>query len=376
MGQKGKVIVSVTNDLVTDNRVHKVCIFLVEEGYQVTLVGRRLKNSLEIQGRHYSTKRLRLLFTKGALFYLEFNFRLFFYLLLHRSSILVSNDLDTLLANYLVSKVKKVKLVYDTHEYFTEVPELVEHPFKQKIWQKLERWIFPKLRNVYTVNHSIAEIYHQKYSVPVQVVRNVAPLFYHSEKKSRELLGLPLDKFIIILQGSGINKKRGAEEAVEAMKSIEGALLLIIGGGDVLSILKKQVEINSLDKKVIFLPKMPYSEMMHYTCNADLGLAIDHTDVINHKLALPNKFFDYIQAQVPILATDLTEVRALIEQYDIGFILENPLTAERLSEKIREIMEMDVERINILKNNLLQAKEKENWQNELVKVQNIYSNLN
>ena len=143
-----------------------------------------------------------------------------------------------------------------------------------------------------------------------------------------------------------------------------------------LSILKKQVEINSLDKKVIFLPKMPYSEMMHYTCNADLGLAIDHNDVINHKLALPNKLFDYIQAQVPILATDLTEVRALIEQYDIGFILENPLTAERLSEKIREIMEMEVERNNILKNNLLQAKEKENWQNELVKVQNIYSNLN
>ena len=376
MGQKGKVIVSVTNDLVTDNRVHKVCIFLVEEGYQVTLVGRRLKNSLEIQGRHYSTKRLRLLFTKGALFYLEFNFCLFFYLLLHRSSILVSNDLDTLLANYLVSKVKKVKLVYDTHEYFTEVPELVEHPFKQKIWQKLERWIFPKLKNVYTVNHSIAKIYDQKYSVPVQVVRNVAPLFYHSEKKSRELLGLPLDKFIIILQGSGINKKRGAEEAVEAMKSIEGSLLLIIGGGDVLPILKQQVEINSLDKKVIFLPKMPYSEMMHYTCNADLGLAIDHTDVINHKLALPNKFFDYIQAQVPILATDLTEVRALIEQYDIGFIPENPLTAERLSENIREIMGLEVERINILKNNLLQKKEKENWQNELVKVQNIYSNLN
>jgi glycosyltransferase involved in cell wall biosynthesis len=376
MGNQQRIIVSVTNDLVTDNRVHKICQFLVSEGYSVTLVGRKLKESLELSEREYATKRLYLLFRTGPLFYLEFNLRLFLYLLVNRSNILVSNDLDTLLPNFLVSRLKSVKLVYDSHEYFTEVPELVEHPFKQKIWQKLERWIFPKLKNVYTVNHSIANIYHQKYSVPVQVVRNVAPLFYYSEKKSRELLGLPLDKFIIILQGSGINKKRGAEEAIEAMKSIEGALLLIIGGGDVLSILKKQVEINSLDKKVIFLPKMPYSEMMHYTCNADLGLAIDHTDVINHKLALPNKFFDYIQAQVPILATDLTEVRALIEQYDIGFILENPLTAERLSEKIREIMEMEVERINILKNNLLQAKEKENWQNELVKVQNIYSNLN
>jgi glycosyltransferase involved in cell wall biosynthesis len=266
--------------------------------------------------------------------------------------------------------------VYDSHEYFTEVPELVNNPFKQKIWQKLETWIFPKLKNVYTVNDSIARLYQEKYGVPVQVVRNVAPLFVNSEKKDITTLGLPLDKFIIILQGSGINKKRGAEEAVEAMKSIEGALLLIIGGGDVLSILKKQVEINSLDKKVMFLPKMPYSEMMHYTCNSDLGLAIDHTDVINHKLALPNKFFDYIQAQIPILATDLAEVRALIDHYDIGFILENPLTPARLSEKIREIMELDDVRMSGIKKNLLRAKGRETWGNELIRLKKIYSNLN
>ena len=376
MGQKGKVIVSVTNDLVTDNRVHKVCLFLVEEGYQVTLVGRRLKNSLEIQGRHYSTNRFRLLFTKGPLFYLEYNFRLFCYLLFYKVNLLVSNDLDTLIANFLVSKVKRVKLVYDTHEYFTEVPELVENPTKQKIWESVERWIFPKLKNVYTVNESIAQIYRDKYNVAVHVVRNVAPTFSPAEIKNRAQLDLPMDKFIIILQGSGINKKRGAEEAVESMKWIEGSLLVIIGGGDVLESLKQQVELNSIGHKVRFLPKMPYAEMMQYTCNADLGLAIDHTDVLNHKLALPNKFFDYIQAQIPILATDLTEVRALIDHYDIGFILENTLTPARLSEKIREIMELDDVRMSRIKKNLLQAKGRETWENELIRVQKIYSNLN
>jgi glycosyltransferase involved in cell wall biosynthesis len=376
MGQKGKVIVSVTNDLVTDNRVHKVCLFLIEEGYQVTLVGRKLKNSLEIQGRNYSTNRFRLLFTKGPLFYLEYNFRLFCYLLFHKVNLLVSNDLDTLLANFLASKVKRVKLVYDTHEYFTEVPELVENPTKQKIWESLEGWIFPKLKNVYTVNESIAQIYRDKYHVAVHVVRNVAPTFSPSEIKNRAQLDLPMDKFIIILQGSGINKKRGAEEAVESMKWIDDALLVIIGGGDVLESLKQQVELNSIGHKVRFLPKMPYAEMMHYTCNADLGLAIDHTDVLNHKLALPNKFFDYIQAQIPILATDLTEVRALIDHYDIGFILENPLTPARLSEKIREIMELDDVRMSRIKKNLLQAKGRETWENELIRLKKIYSNLN
>jgi glycosyltransferase involved in cell wall biosynthesis len=376
MGKQQRIIISVTNDLVTDNRVNKVCLFLIEEGYQVTLVGRKLKNSLEIQRRNYSTKRFILLFTKGPLFYLEFNFRLFFYLLMHRSSIIISNDLDTLLANYLVSKVKKVKLVYDTHEYFTEVPELVENPTKQKIWETLEGWIFPKLKNVYTVNESIAQIYRAKYHVAVNVVRNVAPTFSPLEIKNRPQLDLPTDKFIIILQGSGINKKRGAEEAVESMKWIEGALLVIIGGGDVLESLKQQVELNSIGHKVRFLPKMPYAEMMQYTCNADLGLAIDHTDVLNHKLALPNKFFDYIQAQIPILATDLTEVKSLIQQYEIGFILDTTLNAENLSQKIKEIMHLDSVHVKQLKENLKRAKQQENWTVEVEKLKGIYSNLN
>jgi hypothetical protein len=376
MGQKGKVIVSVTNDLVTDNRVHKVCLFLVEEGYQVTLVGRRLKNSLEIQGRHYSTNRFRLLFTKGPLFYLEYNFRLFCYLLFHKVNLLVSNDLDTLLANFLVSKVKRVKLVYDTHEYFTEVPELVENPTKQKIWESLEGWIFPNLKNVYTVNESIAQIYRDKYHVAVHVVRNVAPTFSPSEIKNRAQLDLPMDKFIIILQGSGINKKRGAEEAVEAMKNIDDALLVIIGGGEVLESLKQQVELNSIGHKVRFLPKMPYSEMMQYTRNADLGLAIDHKDILNHKLALPNKFFDYIQAEIPVLATEIVEIEKIIEKYKIGFILHEELTSSFLADKISEIRSNYSDQIDELKINLKKAKSIENWEIELKKLKEIYANLN
>ena len=376
MGQKGQVIVSVTNDLVTDNRVSKVCDFLNSEGFGVTLVGRQLKSSLPITGRNYRTKRFKLLFNKGPLFYLEYNFRLFFYLFFRKATILVSNDLDTLLANFLVSKFKKVKLVYDTHEYFTEVPELVKNPKKQKIWLKLENWIFPKLKNVYTVNDSIAKIYSEKYGVFVKVVRNVAPIFKPIEKKSREQLDLPIDKFILIIQGSGINKRRGAEEAVGAMKNCEDALLLIIGSGDVVEELKVRVVNENINEKVRFLPKMPYSEMMHYTMNADLGLAIDHTDILNHKLALPNKFFDYIQAEIPILATNIIEVRKIIEEHKIGFILDEGLTSSSLAEKINQIKTSYSGHINELKINLQKAKSIENWENELHKLQKIYSNLN
>jgi glycosyltransferase involved in cell wall biosynthesis len=339
-------------------------------------VGRKLPGSKPVSERNYKTKRFRLLFTKGPLFYLAFNFRLFLYLLFHKSTVLVANDLDTLLANFLVSKLKSIKLVYDSHEYFTEVPELVENPRKQKIWQTLEEWIFPKLKNCYTVNDSIAKMYMQKYGVSVQVIRNVAPNFMSLAIKTREDLGLPTDKFIIIIQGSGINKRRGAEEAVQAMNYIEGALLLIIGSGDVIHDLKNQVREDDLNDKVRFLPKMPYAEMMQYTMNGDLGLAIDHTDVLNHKLALPNKFFDYIQAEIPILATDITEVRAIIEKYDIGFVLEHELTTQTLAAKINEIKTGFLDQKEFLKENLKKAKLSENWENELMKLKEIYSNLN
>ena len=376
MEQKGHVIVSVTNDLVTDNRVSKVCDFLISEGYSLTLIGRKLKSSVPISDRNYKTKRFKLLFTKGPLFYFEYNTRLFLYLLFHKATLLVSNDLDTLLANYLVSKFKSVKLVYDTHEYFTEVPELVENPTKQKIWLKLEKWIFPKLKNVYTVNDSIAKIYSDKYGVPVKVVRNVAPTFEYVEKKSRSDLGLPSDKFILIIQGSGINKRRGAEEAVEAMYFIKNALLLIIGSGDVLDELKSKVEKQQWREKVLFLPKMPYAEMMQYTRNADLGLAIDHTDILNHKLALPNKLFDYIQAEIPVLATDIVEIEKIIKKHNIGFILHEELTASFLADKINLIRSNYSDQIDELKINLKKAKSIENWEIEHKKLKEIYANLN
>ena len=70
-----------------------------------------------------------LLFNKGFLFYAEYNFRLFFLLLFSKKDILLSNDADTLLANFLASKLQNKKLVFDSHELFSEVPELVEKPF-------------------------------------------------------------------------------------------------------------------------------------------------------------------------------------------------------------------------------------------------------
>ncbi len=330
-----RVIVSVINDLTTDQRVHKVCTTLHSMGYKVTLIGRLQRKSLKLDPRRYYTHRMSLWFETGPLFYATFQFRLFCFLLFHKTDLLVANDLDTLLPNYLISLLKRIPLVYDTHELFCEVPELQANPGKKKIWKRVERWIFPKLKRVFTVNDSIAKIYAEEYKVPIKVVRNMPRAAFSAFElppATRVEYDLPLDKKIVLLQGAGINIDRGAEEAVLAMKYLEDVLLLIIGDGDVIPLLKEMSGKPGLTGKIRFIPKLPFAELKRCTQLADLGLTLDKDTNINYRYSLPNKLFDYILAGVPVIASNLVEVRNIVDQYQIGCIIpdHDPKTLARV----------------------------------------------
>lgn len=317
MKKRPKIIVSVINDLSTDQRVDKVCTVLQNEFGDVLLVGRLLKNSLPLK-RMYRTHRMKLLFTNGPLFYAEYNIRLFFFLLTNKSNLLVSNDLDTLLPNHLIARISKRKLVYDTHEYFLGMPELLGRKRVQGIWRGIEKRIFPKLNTVITVNRSIAALYEKDYGKQMNIIRNVSPKLKNMHAPSRSELDLPEDKSIFILQGAGINMDRGAEEAIEAMKYVDDAILLIIGSGDLFPLLPSIVQKFGLENKVIIKGRMPYDEMMKHTLLADVGLSLDKDTNINYRFSLPNKLFDYIQAGIPVLGSDLPEVARIINDSKIG----------------------------------------------------------
>ncbi len=368
--KKPKVIVSVTNDLYTDQRVDKVCRFLVDQNYDVLLVGRIRKNSLKLTEKPYKTHRMRLLFDKGALFYAAFNLRLFFFLLVRKTDVLVSNDLDTLLANYSAKLFKpKTRLVYDSHEYFTEVPEL-QGRFAKKVWEKIEEFIFPKLTTIYTVNTSIADLYQKKYGKKLYVVRNVSPLWQATNLLSKKELNLPEDKPLIILQGAGINIDRGGEEAVAAMQYIEKAYLIIVGDGDVVPQLKEYVQKYQLSHKVFFYGKQPYLRMMNYTFHASIGLTLDKDTNINYRYSLPNKLFDYIHTHTAVVCTPLVEIKRIVEHYQVGEVLEQ-LTPQILAQKINSLLENPV-LLKHFQDNCLAAKEQLNWQNETAVLKQIY----
>lgn len=311
------------NDLVTDRRIDKTAKSLEKLGFEVIMVGRRKRDSQKLEARTYHTRRMFLIFEKGPFFYAEYNIRLFLFLLFHRANLLVSNDLDTLLPNFLVSGLKRIPVVYDTHEYFTGVPELVDRPKVQRFWKRIEKWIVPRLKEIITVNRSIAKLYEEEYGIRLHVVRNIPPSPDMGSITGKSELGLPHDKKIILLQGAGINIERGAEEAVQAMQYIDDAILLIIGGGDVIGYLKKISGTPGLKDKIIFIPKQPFDRLIHYTRCADIGITLDKDTNINYRFSLPNKLFDYIHAGIPIVASPLIEIKNIIETYDIGVLIRN-----------------------------------------------------
>lgn len=374
MSKQKKAIVSVTNDLYTDQRVHKVCLFLESQGFSVILVGRKLKSSKILEPRTYKTKRFNLFFDKGAKFYAEYNFRLFWYLIFRKVDVLVANDLDTLLANYSVSKFKPFsRLVYDSHEYFTEVPELIHRKKVKQIWETIEAWIFPKLKTIYTVNSSIAKLYADKYQKEIKVVRNISPSWEPVNLKSKKELGIPEKKNLIILQGAGINIDRGAEEAVQAMKLVENTVLMIVGDGDVVFQLKAYVIDNQLVDKVLFFDKRPYNEMMNFTYYADLGLTLDKSTNINYRYSLPNKVFDYIQAETPIIGTNLIEISKILSEYGVGEIIEE-FTPENLALLINSLLNNE-SKLTDLKVNCSKARKVLNWESEIEILKEIYSSI-
>lgn len=354
---KQKIIVSVTNDLTTDQRVAKICNTLIELNFEVILVGRKLANSQPIK-RTYTTKRFNLWFNKGALFYANYNIRLFFFLLFNKADVYWSNDLDTLWANHLASKWKNKKLIFDSHEYFTEVPELINRPKVQRFWKRIEQRILPQLKNVLTVSQSIADLYQQEYVIDVKLLRNIPvqnTSFFEVENLKIE------NKKIIIYQGA-INVNRGIELMVKAMNHLDNCMLYLIGKGDISEDIAQLIKSENLSGKVKMLGEIPYEKLHSYTVQADLGLSLEEDKGLNYRFALPNKLFNYIHSEVPVLVSNLPEMANLVSQYQVGEVTKI-LEPQQLAEEIENMLSNPINYMQ-WKANCKKATLELNWESE------------
>jgi len=328
-----RAIVLVSNDLSTDHRVERTCSTLQKCGYDVLLVGCLRKNSLPMETRSYSVRRLTLWFNAQVFFYAELNIRFFFLLLFKKPDLIFANDLDTLTAGFLASLILHKSLIYDSHEYFTEVPELQKHPFARKVWLTIEQGILPKLKNSITVNQSIADIYNRKYNINMIAVRNVpsqrVPL-------ATPYLHLKQDKKVILYQGA-VNHGRGLEWIIDAMPLLDNVMLWVCGDGDLLEVIKQRVVERNVSDRVMFLGTINIEHLEHYTRCADLGLCLLSEENENYYYSLPNRIFDFIRVGVPVLATDFPEIRQVVDKYHTGELI-NHYEPDFLAQTIERIL--------------------------------------
>ena len=359
-----RVILSVTNDLTIDNRLHKVCTTLHNAGYDVLLVGRKRPNSLPLKTRSYQTHRISMIFDRGKLFYIEYNFKLFWYLMFKKVDTLTANDHDVLFPNFMVSKLRFKKLVFDCHEYFTELPELVARPFTRSIWVMLERVIFPFLKTFSTVNQTIADIYSKTYNKNVVVIPNV-PI------KRGDINREEISKDRILLYQGNVHPARGMELIVESLQHLGNVILWVIGGGDILNDIKSLAKKLKVEKKIKFFGQVPLEEVGDLTSQATIGLSMEEAFGLNSTYSLPNKFLDYIQAGLPVIMSDIPELKKITEQYDIGIVLKDR-SARQLASEVDKLLNDSILYSKYRMNTELASKEL-CWENYEDKLLNMYS---
>lgn len=327
-----KVLVSVFNNLSTDQRVEKVCRTLSENGFSIELIGNNWGGLPDLK-RDYPVSRIILKSKILRYAYVEFQWKLYKELLkkADQDTILLSNDLDTLLPNYLVSKKLNLPLVYDSHEIFTEMPS-VNGRFTQNIWRSLESFIAPKLNFMMTASESYADWFHKTYGIERPVVVQNFPL-KSGNPQDYSIVNSPK---VIIYQGV-INPSRGLDKLIPEMHKIENAELWIAGDGPKKKEFQELTKTLGLDDKVKFIGKILPEKLREITQQADVGLSIEENKGLSYYFSMPNKISDYIQARIPVVVSDFPEMKKVADHFKAG-------------EKIRDYNEL-AEKIQLVLNN-------------------------
>jgi glycosyltransferase involved in cell wall biosynthesis len=332
-GKRMKLVFTVTNGIRQDQRMQRICTALQRE-YNVMLIGRQHdRETLPVY--LFSTKRLPCFFKKGKLFYLEFNVRLFFILLFSKVDAYGAVDPDTLLANTFCSILRRKPLIYDSHELFTELPELNGRPVSKAIWGWIERFGVQRAKLCYTVNQSIADILYKKYGRPFYVIRNMPQGLPFASEIHRS------SSTMIWYQGV-LNEGRGLEQLLQALSLMPDRWTLELAGiGDLKEKLVHITRTLGLENRVVFHGLLDRKQMINLSRKAFIGVNLLEGGSQNYYYSLANKFFDYVQQDLPQLCMDFPEYRQFNDKFQVAALI-NRLDPEGLANAILDLNEHSI----------------------------------
>lgn len=363
-----RIIFTVTNDLNFDQRMIRICSSLAKNGYEVMLTGRKMPGSLPLVPQPFQQKRLSCFFSKGFGFYAEYNIRLFLWLLFQKADAVCAIDLDTILPVYFVSKLKGSKRIYDAHELFCEMKEVVSRPRVYKCWKWIEQLTVPAFIHGYTVCEPIADEFKKMYGVNYEVMRNVPLKVVNSPRSTVNRSGN--GKFLLY-QGA-VNEGRSFETLIPAMKEVK-APLHIYGDGNFYNQTQQLIHQHRLEEKVVLKGKLKPDDLKEITASAYAGLTLFENNGRSNYLSLANRFFDYIMAGIPQVAMDYPAYRQINEQLEVAVLI--PDTSPQTIAKALNLLLNDVVLYERLQNNCVKAGQLLNWQEEEKKLIAFYSRI-
>ncbi|MCW7755282.1 glycosyltransferase [Desulfobotulus sp. H1] len=293
-----------------------------------------------------------------------------------------AHDLNTLPVAWYLSRKHRGKLIYDSHELYVDRNKLVPSSWMWKfILRRIEKFLSRRCNAVFTVNESLALELKKKYKLKMPgVIMNTPASFANNEiplmgnDRLRRNAGVPEDKKLVVYVG-GITFNRGLEALIRSLLYLPDCYLVCMGyGTDAYkkSLLKLVSEIGVQDRFSFFGP-VPGREVIHYATGADLGVAPIANACKSYFLCSPNKLFEYMNAGLPVIASNFPELEKVVLGHAIGFTFdpENPLDIAAQARKILDNPDMAAK----MRKNALKSSGFYNWGNESKKLLSIYESL-
>lgn len=376
-----KVTMVVHSDYFHDHRVRREVSALIQAGYTVRVVAlspgfhkSRIESADEAE---IHCIRLEKKSGKSRYFEMIRKTRKALYAL-STPEIIHAHDLDALIAVTAYANARGIPLIYDSHELHTEVHSLQNRPFIRAIWKYLEQKHIKKADKIITVSDGIAELLQKRYkleSTP-SVVRNFTNPHFDDDLKNKgdvlaEAITLPNTKYTSMYQGM-LQPGRGVELMIEAVATLPEWSLVICGDGPLRKQLENLAEQHGCEDRIYFTGMISRRQINTVTKSCTLGFLLTEPLGLSHYYSLPNKLTEYIQAGLPILATELPEISRIINNNGVGLTIPpDDLSVRAVTERMKEFGDNP----GVFKKGLKKAAQELNWDTEKQRLLDVYRKL-
>lgn len=298
--------------------------------------------------------------------YLEFIYRVAFFYSKKDITMVNIHSIALLPLGVLLKYLYQSKLVYDTHELETETGDY--NSFRKKLAKFMEKYLIKKCDLIFVVSENIANWYEKEYNILRPVVVKNVPRLIDIKKTNhfRENLSIKDDSIIVLYQG-GLSRGRGVDLLLESFKkrSNDKVVIVFMGDGE----LEEEIKTASKEKNNIFFhPTVAPEIVLEYTSSADIGISFIENTCLSYYFCLPNKLFEYAMAGLPVIVSNMKEMRELVENYKMGIVIEDDKVSS-MNNAIDKILESNIEQ---MKQNAKRCAEENAWEKQEIKMINEY----